>query len=190
MKECNCYKFPPLEYYKIYEDSQDLEFGTKGAACFDVGAYLKVGEECPNTVNGYDKYNRKIERPINADYAGLYSDDENNGFVIIQPKDRLLIPSGLILNIPDGYSVRTHPRSSTGYKEGIHHPHDQGIIDCDYYHQLFLLFYNMTEIDISIRHNQKIVQSEMIKKPIYDIKQTKIQPSQKTDRVGGLGSTG
>ena len=190
MSECRCNKFPPLKYYKIYKDSQDLKFGTEGAACFDVEAYLKLGEGRPNTVKGYDKYNNKIERPINKDFIRGYSDDEDNGYICIQPKDRILIPSGLILDIPDGYSVRTHPRSSTGYKVGLHHAHDQGIIDADYVQELFLLFYNMTEVDILIKHNQKIVQSEMIKKPIYEIKETNVKPSQKTDRIGGLGSTG
>lgn len=190
------YDYPPLEYYKIYKDAQDLEFGTQGSACFDVGAYLKLGIDekthtyRPETVKGYDKDNKKIERPIILDVNGLYSEEEKNGYIYIKPKDRLLIPSGIILGIPDGYSVRTHPRSSTGYKIGLHQPHDQGIIDADYYHQLFLLFYNMTEVEIIIKHNQKIVQSEMIKKPLYDIKETKIQPSQKTDRSGGFGSTG
>ena len=134
-----------------------------------------------------------------ADIRAYFNDEflSKNTSILVAEKticlssgNRLLIPTGLILDIPEGYSVRTHPRSSTGYKIGIHHPHDQGIIDADYYHQLFLLFYNMTEIEISIKHNQKLVQAEMIKKPIYEIIETKIQPSQKTDRIGGLGSTG
>jgi dUTP pyrophosphatase len=183
-------EFPPLGYYKLHTDSQDLEFGTQGAACFDVAAYLKTGEDESKTVKGYDKNNNKIERPINMDHIGQYSSDKTNGNIHIKPKDRILIPSGLILDIPEGFSVRTHPRSSTGYKVGLHHPHDQGIVDCDYYHELFLLFYNMTEVEIVINHGQKLVQAEMIKKPIYEIKETKTQPSQKTDRIGGFGSTG
>jgi dUTP pyrophosphatase len=190
MSECDCKcDYPPLEYFKIHSDSQDLEFGTEGAACFDVASYLRFNEKSENLVKGFDKNNKKIVRPIIKDVMMSYSDDPDNGFIIIEPKDRLLIPSGLILSIPDGYSVRTHPRSSTGYKIGIHPPHDQGIVDSDYYHELFLLFYNMTEVDIVINHNQKIVQSEMIKKPIYQIKETNVEPSQKTDRVGGFGST-
>ncbi len=184
------FDYPPLEYFKIYKDSQDLEFGTQEAACFDIAAYLKLGEEKPSIIEGYNKYNEKIEKSIICDYAHIYSENKENGYICIEPKERLLIPSGLILNIPIGYSVRTHPRSSTGYKIGLHHPHDQGIVDADYYHQLFLLFYNMTEVEVRICHNQRIVQSEMIKKPIYEIKETKTQPSQKTDRIGGIGSTG
>ncbi len=181
---------PPLQYYKIYEDSQDLSFGTTGAACFDVAAYLRLGNNNPETINGYSKFNQKIQRTICYDKMKTYSDDSDNGYICIKPKERILIPSGLILDIPGGYSVRTHPRSSTGYKIGMHHPHDQGIIDYDYTDPLFLLFYNMTEVDIIIKHNQKIVQAEMIEKPKYEILETKIEPSQKTDRIGGLGSTG
>ena len=190
MEEVEKYDFPPLEYYKIYEDSQDLKFETKWSVCFDVSAYLRIGEEKPIIIKGYDKYNRQIERPINLDRMEVFSKDKENGCIYIQPKDRVLIPTGLIFNIPQGYSVRTHPRSSTGYKIGLHHAHDEGIIDPDYYHETFLLFYNMTEIEIIIHHNQKIAQLEMIKNPTYKLQETKIKPTQKTDRIGGLGSTG
>jgi len=183
------YDSPPLKYYKMNKGSQDISFGTKGAACFDVAAYLKLEEDSVNVVKGYDRNNQKMVRSINYDNLKTYSDNPLNGYICIQPKDRILIPSGLILDIPEGYSVRTHPRSSTGYKIGLHHPHDEGIVDEDYYHELFLLFYNMTNVEVIIHHNQKIVQAEMIKKPKYQLVETKVEPSQKTDRIGGFGST-
>lgn len=180
--------FPPLKYYKIYEDSQDLSFATNDAACFDVAAYLRYDKI--KTVVGYDKYNNKIERPIIPDDVGMYSSDPDDGYVVIKPGDRLLVPSGIIFDIPQGYSVRTKPRSGTGYKIGLTHPHNEGIIDSDYFHETFLVFLNITQVEIIISHNQRLAQLEMIKKNYYDLIETNEKPSQKTDRIGGLGSTG
>ena len=112
-----------------------------------------------------------------------------DGKITIYSKERFLIPTGIILDIPEGYSVRTHPRSGTGVKIGLTHPHNEGIIDYDYTDQLFMPYTNITNTSIIIEHNQKITQAEMIKEIKYKIKETKKEPQQKTDRVGGIGST-
>ena len=166
-------KHPDLKYYKIYDDAQDIEFATKGSACFDVSAYLKDGEE----VKYYDAFNNKKIKIVRDEKIKIY------------PKERILYPTGIILDIPIGYSVRTHPRSSTGVKLGLSHSHNEGIIDPDYYHELFMPYINNTDTVIIIEHNQKITQAEMIKTLNHGIKETKEEPKQKTDRVGGLGST-
>ena len=162
-----------LKYYKIYKDSQDIKFATEGSACFDVAAYLIDG----NTVKYYDAFNEKNIQII------------KEGKIKIYPNERFLIPTGIILDIPKGYSARTHPRSGTGVKIGLTHPHNEGIIDYDYYHQLFMPYTNITNTSITIEHKQKITQAEMVKKINYSIKETKEEPQQKTDRTGGFGST-
>lgn len=177
--------YSDLKYYKIHSDSQDLAFATEGSACFDVSAYLRYDDNSKNVVKGYDSTNMKIEAKI---YPG--KDNKEDGRIKINPGDRILIPTGIILDIPIGYSVRTHPRSGTGYKIGLSHPHGQGIIDFDYYDELFLLFINNTQAVLEISHGQRLAQAEMVQKPIYNICETTIKPTQKTDRIGGLGSTG
>ncbi len=166
-------KHPDLKYYKLYDDVQDLKFATKGSVCFDASAYLKDGE----IVKYYNKYNKEDFKVI------------VNNHIFINPQERVLIPTGIILDITEGYSVRTHPRSSTGLKLGLSHPHNEGKIDSDYYHELFMLFINLTESIITIEHNQKLAQLEMVRKLDYNLVETKIKPEQKTDRIGGFGST-
>lgn len=163
-----------LKYYKIHDDSQDLKFHTSGSACFDVAAYLKKGEK----VQCYTDYN---------EFSSIFVGDNS---LTIPSGYRVLIPSGLKFDIPDGYSVRTHPRSGTGWKIGLSHPHCEGIVDPDYYHETFLMFFNMTKVSIVVEHNQRIAQLEMVKKLDFSLEETKIEPTQKTDRVGGFGSTG
>lgn len=175
--ECGSYHkcdAPPLGYYKIYKDSQDIQFHTGESACFDVAAYLKDGEK----IKAYTDFNTEITLDI------------FDGELKIPSGYRVLIPSGIILDIPNGYSVRTHPRSGTGWKLGLCHPHDEGIIDSDYFHQLFLVFFNMTKAVVYVNHEQRLAQLELVKNLRYEIREVKDQPSQKTDRVGGFGSTG
>lgn len=164
-----------LGYFKIYDDSQDVKFGTEQAACFDIAAYVKAG----NIVKAYDATNGKVEIDI----------EDDNSFDIM-PGERALIETGLIFDIPEGYSLRLHPRSSTGYKLGLSIPHSEGVIDSDYYHQTFIVLLNTTKVPVRISDGQKLLQGELIKSLDYDIVKVDTEPTQTTDRVGGLGSTG
>ena len=100
------------------------------------------------------------------------------------------IPTGLILDIPEGYSVRIHARSGLAYKKGINLLNCEGIIDSDYTDELKILLYNTSNIDFHIKHGDRIAQGELVKSLDYTIEECYTAPSQKTDRVGGFGSTG
>ena len=100
------------------------------------------------------------------------------------------IPTGLILDIPEGYSVRIHARSGLAYKKGINLLNCEGIIDSDYTDELKILLYNTSNINFHIKHGDRIAQGELVKSLDYTIEECYTTPSQKTDRVGGFGSTG
>ena len=108
----------------------------------------------------------------------------------IAPADRVLIPTGLIFDIPEGHSVRLHTRSSISLKKGLIMPNGEGIIDCDYYHQTFVMLYNASADEVLIKDGERIAQGELVKTYLYDIEETEDVPEQKTNRVGGFGSTG
>ena len=101
-----------------------------------------------------------------------------------------MVPTGLILDIPIGYSVRLHPRSGLSLKQGLVLANAQGIIDSDYVEELFVLMYNMSDNVMTINNGDRICQGELIKTDKYTIEETLIQPKIKTDRKGGMGSTG
>ncbi len=105
-------------------------------------------------------------------------------------KQRDAIPTGLILDIPKGYSVRIHPRSGLAYKKGINLMNCEGIIDSDYIDELKILLYNTTDICFEISHGDRIAQGELVKTLDYSIEECYTAPNQKTDRIGGFGSTG
>ena len=168
-----------LSYYKMKEDVHGPVFATAGSACFDI--YSLIEQNVPITV--YDMSNTKIKRKPDRH---AHSEVAIN----IQPADRILIPTGLIFDIPKGHSVRLHTRSSISLKKGLIMPNGEGIIDSDYYHQTFDMLYNAGADEIRIENNERIAQGELIKTCNYQLLETTDVPEQKTDRIGGLGSTG
>lgn len=113
-----------------------------------------------------------------------------NGEHTVIAKHGAAISTGLILDIPEGYSVRIHARSGLAYKKGINLLNCEGIIDSDYTDELKILLYNTSNTDFVIHHGDRIAQGELVKSLDYTIEECYTPPQQKTDRVGGFGSTG
>lgn len=159
--------------YKVNVNAIVPAHQTKGAACFDISACL-IG----TTYKGYSKTNASFERY------------HNNGTAVIMPGDRVLVPTGFIMNIPEGYSVRIHARSGLSLKQGLVLANAEGVIDSDYTDELFVMMTNLSDNPITIKHGDRIAQGELVKTEEYAIWEEAIRPSQKGDRTGGLGSTG
>ena len=156
------------------EDVKEPIFATDGSACFDICASIKDNE--PITV--YRMRNLKVQvNPINKT-------------IRIAPGDRVLIPTGLIFDIPECHSVRLHIRSSVSLKKGLTMPNGEGIIDSDYYHQTFVMLHNASADEVLIENGERIAQGELIQTYDYAVTETENIPEQKTNRVGGFGSTG
>ena len=167
-----------LNFYKLYYNTKSPKFSTDGAACFDVRAYL----DKPITV--YEMDNRKITR-----YSERYNEEDGLQFAIY-PADRVLVPTGLVFDIPEGHSVRLHTRSSLSWKKGLIMPNGEGIIDSDYYHETFVMLYNSSADEVRITHGERIAQGELVQNLTYEMAETTEIPTQTTNRVGGFGSTG
>lgn len=164
-----------LKIYKTHPDIVFPTFATKQSACFDIPAQF-VGKY---SYSGFNKNNAPFERNFQT-YNG----------VVIMPGERVMCPTGLIFDIPEGYSVRIHPRSGLSYKNGIVLCNQEAVIDSDYFQETFILLTNMTDTKFMISNRDRIAQGELVLSQIYIIEETKEQPKQKTDRQGGMGSTG
>ena len=109
---------------------------------------------------------------------------------VVLANHSLAIPTGLILDIPVGYSVRVHPRSGLAYKKGITLLNAEGIIDSDYTDELKIILTNTGVESFVIYHGDRICQAELVKNLDYTLEPCYTAPKQKTDRNGGFGSTG
>lgn len=163
-----------LKYFKTHPDVKEPAFATQQSACFDL-SFSSAGKL---DYTGYNQYNKIFGRPFSND--GVY----------FAPHDRIMVPTGLILDIPEGYSVRLHARSGLSLKQGLVLANSEGVIDSDYIQEVFVLLYNRSENGIHVTNGDRICQAELVKSEIYTLSEVKKVPTQKTDRVGGMGSTG
>ena len=161
-----------LKLYKTHHEVQLPTHQTKGSACFDL-SFQHAGK---GKLNGYSSKNKPVERILQRQ-------------ITIAPGDRMLVPTGIIMDIPEGYSVRLHARSGASLKQGLVLANAEGVIDSDYTQELFLLLTNFSENGIDINHGDSLAQGELVEKLTYAIYEIEEKPSQKTDRVGGMGST-
>ena len=163
-----------LKVHKLYDDVITPSFSTKGSACFDIHAYYR-----PEI--GYKKW---------SDNRGGFIERKDLS-ITIHPFERVLIPTGMILDIPEGYSVRIHPRSGSAIKQGLSLINCEGVIDYDYVDPLFIAAVNLSDVQtIVINNGDRVAQGELVRMLSYQIEDTDIKPGQKTDRDGGFGSTG
>jgi dUTP pyrophosphatase len=168
-----------LKIYKLYEDATYPEYGTSQAACFDLCAYISYQK----IIKAYSKNN------------GLYEiiaaqDHENKNYIDIPAEWRVLIPTGLILDIPQNHSVRVYPRSGLSSKKGLNLINCVGIIDADYVEEIFIPVYNNSQERLRIYSGERIAQAEMIYNQRSILEYIYERPEQKGDRTGGFGSTG
>ena len=164
-----------LNMYKTHPDIDLPRFSTQQSACFDLSfqAWGKDG------YSGFNRMNAPLYRPFTAE-----------GRIKVMPGDRILVPTGLIFDIPEGYSVRIHARSGLSLKQGLVLANSEAVIDSDYIQETFVMITNVSDVPAYINNGDRIAQAELVKKEDYVLWETTEAPQQKTDRVGGLGSTG
>lgn len=100
------------------------------------------------------------------------------------------MPTGLVLDVPEGYQVLLFSRSGSSGKKHLRLSNGVGVIDEDYTNQVMLLITNCSEKRQVICHGDRLAQAQIVPvyRAIFDYKKSVV--SQKTDRVGGLGHTG
>lgn len=165
---------PDLKIYKLNPDVELPTFATEGAACFDVRFQIGYSKE-------YTGFNA-----TNSQFTREFSDNK----LVIMPGERVLVPTGLIFDIPEGHSLRVHIRSSIALKRGLILANGEGVIDSDYFHQSFVILYNSTTIKQTLESGERIAQMELVPNYYFTVTEVKKEPKQKTDRTGGFGSTG
>lgn len=164
-----------LKYYKTHPLAYTPTFGTEGAACFDLYASIVPGEYVLS-------YSRVSDMPSKIRVE--------NKSLIIYPGDRMLVPVNLIFDIPEGYSLRAHPRSGLSLKQGLTLFNCTGVIDEDYVDPIFITMYNISGLAQTINDGDRLAQANLQEKIPTRLVETGGKPEQKTSRNGGFGSTG
>lgn len=154
------------------------ELATSGSGAFDVRANLHDVKE----IVVYTASNKKSTTAVRDQYGNLS--------VILQPRTRAMIPTGLIFDIPAGFKLELSARSGLSLKEGLNLANGQALIDSDYVEETFILIQNNSDLRVEIKHGDRIAQAALARVEPTAIVELTQRPAQKTTRAGGMGSTG
>jgi dUTP pyrophosphatase len=83
--------------------------------------------------------------------------------MILKPLQRLLVPTGLFIELPIGYEAQIRPRSGLAYKHGISIVNAPGTIDADYRGEIKVLLVNLSDTDFKIVNGDRIAQMVVAK---------------------------
>jgi dUTP pyrophosphatase len=109
--------------------------------------------------------------------------------LILLPGKRALVPTGLVLEIPEGFEGQIRPRSGLAFKHGITCLNTPGTIDCDYRGEVKVLLVNLGDEDFSVARGMRIAQIVFAAVARAGIEERSLSGA--TSRgEGGFGSTG
>lgn len=81
-----------------------------------------------------------------------------DGDVTLRPLQRALIPTGLYMQLPQGYECQIRPRSGLALNYGISIVNSPGTVDCDYRGEIGIILINLGENDFTVKDGERICQ--------------------------------
>jgi dUTP pyrophosphatase len=109
--------------------------------------------------------------------------------VRLQPMERQLIPTGLFIELPEGYEIQVRPRSGLAIKQGITCLNSPGTVDADYRGEIKVILINLSSEPQTIQTGERIAQ--MVFQKVEKINWQPVAALNETQRgAGGFGHTG
>ncbi len=109
--------------------------------------------------------------------------------VTLKPLERILIKTGLFIELPEGHEAQIRPRSGLAYKHGITVLNTPGTIDADYRGEIGIILINLSSEDFVIKDGERICQMIIAKHEKAEL--IEVKSLNETERgVGGFGHTG
>lgn len=109
--------------------------------------------------------------------------------VTLHSLERKLIPTGLFIELPQGYEAQIRPRSGLALKEGIGVLNSPGTIDADYRGEIGIILVNLSNVDVTIHPGDRICQ--MVINHVEQVELVEVEVLSDSDRgMGGFGHTG
>ena len=108
---------------------------------------------------------------------------------ILKPLERKLIPTGLFIELPNGFEAQIRPRSGLAFKFGVSIVNSPGTIDADYRGEIKVLLINLSNDDFSVGDGDRIAQMVIAKHE--NAQWIEVNELSATERgAGGYGHTG
>ena len=90
--------------------------------------------------------------------AGLDVRANTTESIVLEPLQRALVPTGLYVEIPDGYEIQVRPRSGLAAKHGISIANAPGTIDPDYRGEIKVILVNLSNEPFELKPGERIAQ--------------------------------
>lgn len=109
--------------------------------------------------------------------------------IVLKPGERVLIPTGLYIQLPEGYEAQVRPRSGLALKKGITVLNTPGTIDSDYTGEIRVILINLSDWEFIVNDGERIAQ--MVLSEVPQIVWEEVDSLDETERgEGGFGHTG
>ena len=136
-----------------------------------------------------NKSNNPLPRYESAQAAGLDIRCHIDSPVTLQPLERKLIPTGLFIELPQGYEAQIRPRSGLALKRGLTVLNTPGTIDADYRGEIGVILINLSGDSQTVEPGERICQMVIAKHETPLI--VEVKELSDTERgAGGFGHSG
>ena len=109
--------------------------------------------------------------------------------IVLKPMERILVPTGLYVEIPEGYEGQIRPRSGLAIKHGISVLNSPGTIDSDYRGEVKVILINLSNENFTIENGERICQFVLAK--FESVNWEPVETLEESTRgEGGFGHTG
>ena len=121
--------------------------------------------------------------------AGMDLRADTDGPLVLQPLERMLVPTGIFIELPVGYEAQIRPRSGLATKKGITVINSPGTVDADFRGELRISLVNLSNEPFELLPGERIAQMVIARHETVEWEDVEVLSD--TDRgAGGWGSTG
>jgi dUTP pyrophosphatase len=109
-------------------------------------------------INIINKSRHSLPEYVTINAAGLDLKANVDKPILLKPFDRVLIPTGLFIELPVGFHAEIRPRSGFAIKHGITVLNSPGTIDSDYRGEIKIILINLSNIEFVINDGERVCQ--------------------------------
>ncbi|MBC2855890.1 MAG: dUTP diphosphatase [Cetobacterium sp.] len=134
--------------------------------------------------NGVNKPEYMTEGAAGMDVKAFISEP-----IVLKSLERVLVPTGIKMEIPMGYEVQVRPRSGLAIKHGISLVNTPGTIDSDYRGEVKIILINLSNEEYTVQPDERI--GQFVLQKVYRMELEEVETLEDSQRSsGGFGSTG
>lgn len=93
-----------------------------------------------------------------AQSAGVDLRAAIDGPIVLKPLQRAMVPTGLYIQLPEGYEAQVRPRSGLAAKKGVTVLNTPGTIDADYRGEIKVILVNLSDVEFTVERGERIAQ--------------------------------